>query len=417
MVGRDARPSGTYISALVVSTLQAMGFDVLDAGLATTPSVAFGIKKLQAAGGIVVTASHNPKNWNALKLYNAMGEFLSQEQIDHMSAFLDDESLHFAGVDQTGKRTEETGLLDMHIQSILDLPLVDRAAIQQAGFRVAVDAVHSVGGLALPRLLRKLGVREVIEVYCEPTGHFPHNPEPLPENLTELAHVVTNKNAHLGLAVDPDVDRLSIVSEDGEMFGEEYTLVAVSDYVLSQQAGPVVSNLSSTQALKDVAEKHGVAYHASAVGEVKVVAEMKTRQAVIGGEGNGGVIYPSLHYGRDALVGTALFLSHLARFGKPCSLLRKKYPDYHISKNKIELSRDMSPRDVLARLKEKYVRQPMDTTDGIKIWFDKEWVHLRCSNTEPIIRVFAESDSPVRAEHLASKILVDIRELLKGETS
>ncbi len=415
VIGRDARISGPMVSKIVSSTLQALGIDVIDAGMSTTPTVAMGVVYHQASGGIVITASHNPKNWNALKLMDNKGEFLSDEQAHEMNAFIQPEQIEYVSADKLGSYSLDDVMPDMHIEKILELPLVDKDAIRAAGYTVVVDGVNSVGGIAMPRLLKALGVKEVIEVFCEPNGLFQHNPEPLPENLTKLSDEVTNKKAHLGFAVDPDVDRLAIVCEDGDMFGEEYTLVAVADYVLTSTPGNTVSNLSSTMALKELTEKFGQQHFASAVGEANVVRLMKEKQAVIGGEGNGGVIYPALHYGRDALVGAALFLSHLAKSGKSCSALKSRYPDYYMSKNKIELSDEVDTARLLEQISEKYSRYKVDKTDGVKIWFEAEWVHLRRSNTESVIRVYAESDSPVKADHLASKIQADIRELLKGE--
>lgn len=415
VIGRDARLSGPVVNKIVCSTLQAMGIDIIDTGLSTTPTTAIGILHFKAQGGIMITASHNPKNWNALKLYNNKGLFLTAEEGEQMNSFMDVNAFEFVSVEKFGNYSREDGLIEMHIEKVLALPLVDVEAISAARFTVVIDAVNSTGGIAIPMLLEALGVKNVIEMYCEPSGLFPHNPEPLPENLGELSSVVVAKNAHVGFVVDPDVDRLAVVCEDGEMFGEEYTLVAVADYVLSKTPGNTVSNLSSTQALKEVTEKYGQKHFASAVGEVNVVEMMKKNKAIIGGEGNGGVIYPELHYGRDALTGIALFLSHLAQYGKPCSVFKKKYPLYFISKNKIELPEDMNLDLVLEFINKKYHRQPLDNTDGTKIWFDREWVHLRKSNTEPIIRIYSESDSPSMAENLANKIIADIREFIKGE--
>lgn len=413
VVGRDARISGPLVNRLVTSTLVALGIDVVDCGLSTTPTVEMGVESFQAQGGIIITASHNPKNWNALKLLNEVGEFLSDAQGREVLAIADAEAFEFAVVDKLGKYEKEECLVEYHIEKILALPLVDVEAIRKAGFTVVVDAVNSVGGIAIPMLLDALGVKKVVELFCEPTGHFPHNPEPLPENLGEISELVVKSNAHVGFVVDPDVDRLAIVSEDGEMFGEEFTLVAVADYILQNKKGNTVSNLSSTKALRELTEKAGGQYFASAVGEVNVVAKMKEVNAVIGGEGNGGVIYPELHYGRDALVGIALFLTYLAKTGKSCAALRKKYPDYQISKNKIELSPDVNVARILELMAGKYSKQTIDNTDGVKIHFDSDWVHLRMSNTEPIIRIYAESDSAVKSEHLARKIMTDISEILR----
>ncbi len=415
VVGRDARTSGMMVNNIVLGTLQAMGIDVVDAGMAPTPTVAMGVGFHQAHGGIIITASHNPKNWNALKFLNEDGEIVTGEQGQQIFSFMGPEKLDFSPVEKFGSYSFDEGMLETHIEKIISLPLVDRDAIAAAGFTVAVDAVNSIGGVALPLLLEALGVKKVIEVFCEADGLFSHNPEPLPENLGELSETVRQNKVHVGFAVDPDVDRLAIICEDGEFFGEEYTLVSVADYVLSRTPGSTVSNLSSTLALKDLTESFGCRYYSSAVGEVNVVALMKKTNAVIGGEGNGGVIYPPLHYGRDALLGAALFLTHLAKFGKSCTALRKKYPEYVISKNKVELPSDIDMQLVFDKIAAKYEKQPRDHTDGIKICFDKEWVHLRRSNTEPIIRIYAESDHPVKAENLAEKIKLDIRELLRGE--
>jgi phosphomannomutase len=413
VVGRDARISGPMVSRLVCGTLSGLGIHVVDIGLSTTPTVEMAVPWENAAGGIIITASHNPKQWNALKLLNGKGEFISAADGEQVLAIADADDFSFAEVNHLGQITEADGFIDKHIEAILALPLVDAAAIKARNFKVAIDAVNSTGGIAVPKLLRALGVEQITELYCDPTGEFPHNPEPLPENLRDIAKAVKKSKADLGLVVDPDVDRLAIVCEDGEMFGEEYTLVAVADYVLSHNKGNTVSNLSSTRALRDVTEKAGGKYHASAVGEVNVVELMKECQAVIGGEGNGGVIYPELHYGRDALAGIALFLSHLAKFGNTCSMLRAKYPDYHISKNKIELTNEINVDQILEGIRSKYSKQPVNTVDGVKIEFDKEWVHLRRSNTEPIIRIYSESESETTADNLAKKIMQDIRDLIK----
>lgn len=415
VIGRDARISGQLINRIVTSNLQAMGIDIIDAGLTTTPTVAMGVEFYKAQGGIIITASHNPKNWNALKLLNDQGEFITAAQGAEMEAFLNWELFEYVAAENFGIYTKEEGLLEMHIEKILALPLVDVEAIRAANFTVVVDGVNSAGGVAIPLLLEALGVKKVHEVFCEPNGLFPHNPEPLPENLTELSSEVSKTNAHLGIAVDPDVDRLAFVCENGEMFGEEYTLVAVADYVLSNTPGNTVSNLSSTQALAEVTLAHGQQYYSSAVGEVNVVELMKKHHAVIGGEGNGGVIYPALHYGRDALAGVALFLSHLAKFGKTVTALKKKYPEYYISKNKIELPEDINLDVILKKITSKYSKHRIDLTDGVKITFDKEWVHLRRSNTEPIIRIYSESDNLVKAEHLGMKLIMDISEALKDK--
>lgn len=414
-IGRDARISGRMVSNIIASALNSIGIDVVDGGLATTPTVEMAVTELNAQGGIIITASHNPRNWNALKLLNEKGEFLSATDGKEVLSLSDKGNFEFATVDKLGKLVTDDTWLKMHIKKVLELPLVDKNAIAKSNFKVAIDGVNSVGGIAIPELLNALGVKEVTKLYCEPNGIFPHNPEPLPEYLTELSAEVAKRNINLGLAVDPDVDRLAIICEDGEMFGEEYTLVAVSDYILQHTPGNTVSNLSSTMALKDVTEKHNCDYYSSAVGEVNVVEKMKTVNAVIGGEGNGGVIYPELHYGRDALVGVALFLTYLAKSGKSCSLLKKTLPEYHMSKNKIELSQDFNIDDVLNKIAEQYKKFEINNEDGIKIIFDKEWVHLRKSNTEPIIRIYSESDSEVKAEHLAQKIKDDIREIMRGD--
>jgi phosphomannomutase len=413
VVGRDARISGPMVSQLVCGTLSGLGIHVTDIGLSTTPTVEMAVPWENAAGGIIITASHNPKQWNALKLLNEKGEFISAADGEEVLAIADADDFTFAEVNHLGLITTGEGFIDKHIEAILALPLVDVQAIKARNFKIAVDAVNSTGGIAVPKLLRALGVEQITELYCEPTGEFPHNPEPLPENLRDIAKTVKKSKADLGLVVDPDVDRLAIVCEDGEMFGEEYTLVAVADYILNHKPGNTVSNLSSTRALRDVTEKAGGKYHASAVGEVNVVELMKECKAVIGGEGNGGVIYPELHYGRDALAGIALFLSHLAKFGNTCSMLRSKYPDYHISKNKIELTTEIDVDMILEGIRSKYSKQPVNTVDGVKIEFDKEWVHLRRSNTEPIIRIYSESESETTADNLAKKIMQDIRDLIK----
>ncbi|MFN5373862.1 MAG: phosphoglucosamine mutase [Flavobacteriia bacterium] len=411
VIGRDARISGPMIAALVQQTLVGLGIDIIDLGLSTTPTVEVAVPLENAHGGIILTASHNPKQWNALKLLNAKGEFISGAEGEALLQIAADEAFSFAEVDDLGSITPNDTYLEKHIQAILDLPLVDRAAIAAANFKVVVDAVNSTGGTFVPALLRALGVNEVTELYCEPTGHFPHNPEPLPEHLTELSALVVKENAHLGITVDPDVDRLALVCEDGSMFGEEYTLVAVADYVLTHTPGPTVSNLSSTRALRDITEARALRYEAAAVGEVNVVVKMKEIGAVIGGEGNGGIIYPELHYGRDSLVGIALFLSHLAH--QKCSLtaLRASYPNYVISKNKIDLSPTTDVDNILIQMAKKYEGNEVDTTDGVKIYIDKEWVHLRKSNTEPIIRIYAESKDEAAANDLALRIMAEIEAL------
>lgn len=412
VVGRDARISGFMINQLVCATLVSKGVDVVDLDLSTTPTVEMAVVNEHAAGGIILTASHNPKQWNALKLLNAKGEFISAELGEDIINRVKTSAFSYNEIDHIGSYSLKEGYIDWHIDEILKLDMVDVEAIRKRNFTVAVDAVNSTGGIAVPALLKKIGVNNVIELYCDPTGHFPHNPEPLPEHLTDLSDAVKKNDADLGIIVDPDVDRLAFVNEDGEMFGEEYTLVAVADYVLSQKKGNTVSNLSSTRALKDVTEKHGNSYSASAVGEVNVVKMMKETDAVIGGEGNGGIILPELHYGRDSLVGIALFLSHLAKSRKPMSHLKASYPSYIISKNKIELTPEIDVDFILDKVKEKYKNHPVNTIDGVKIEFDKEWVHLRKSNTEPIIRIYAEGSTMSVANSLANKIKSDIKELL-----
>ncbi len=414
VIGRDARPSGEMVNALVTSTLQALGIDVVDLGLSTTPTVEIAVPFEKAAGGIILTASHNPVQWNALKLINEKGEFISGKDGEEVLDIAKREDFTFAPVTKLGTYRKDDTYLQKHIDLILKLPLVDVAAIKSRGFKVVVDAVNSTGGIAIPMLLKELGV-VAKELYCEPTGHFPHNPEPLPEHLMDICREIKKGKYDLGIVVDPDVDRLALISEDGSPFGEEYTLVAVADYVLNnseRQNGNTVSNLSSTRALRDVTEKAGGQYFAAAVGEVNVVTLMKECDAIIGGEGNGGVIYPELHYGRDALVGIALFLTHVAKSGVPVSRLRAKYPNYVISKNKIELTPSIDVDKVLEEIKKKYKKQPINTIDGVKIEFDHEWVHLRKSNTEPIIRIYAESDLEIKAENLAKKIIADIKEII-----
>jgi phosphomannomutase len=414
VIGRDARPSGELVSTLVTSTLQGLGINVIDLGLSTTPTVEIAVPLEKASGGIIITASHNPVQWNALKLLNEKGEFISGKDGEELLKLAEKEAFEFAPVAKLGKYQKNDQYLQKHIDAILKLPLVDVEAIKSKGFKVVVDAVNSSGGIAVPMLLKALGAT-VKEMYCEPTGHFPHNPEPLPEHLTDICREIKKGKYDLGIVVDPDVDRLAFVTEDGTPFGEEYTLVAVADYVLNsgkKKKGNTVSNLSSTRALRDVTEKAGGQYSAAAVGEVNVVTMMKETSAVIGGEGNGGVIYPDLHYGRDALVGIAMFMAHVAKSGMSVSRLRAKYPNYIISKNKIELTPTINVDKVLEEVKKKYHKQPINTADGVKIEFDKEWVHLRKSNTEPIIRIYAESDMEVKAENLAKKIIADIKEII-----
>lgn len=413
VIGRDARISGPVVNKMVTASLQFLGIDIIDLGLVPTPTVEISVREYDCHGGIIITASHNPKNWNALKLLNDKGEFLNQDEAKEMMKYTQSVFTGFVSVEKLGTYTKEETAIEMHIEKVLALELVDAEAIAAADFHVVVDAVNSVGGIAVPMLLEALGVKKITELYCDPNGHFPHNPEPLPEHLSILSEEVQKVNAHVGFALDPDADRLAIVRNDGEMFGEEYTLVAVADFVLSQTSGNTVSNLSSTQALRDVTEKHGGKYYASAVGEVNVVQKMKEVNAVIGGEGNGGVIYPPIHYGRDALTGIALFLTHLAKSRKTVVALKKELPDYHISKHKIELSDGIDLGNILSKIASHYNKQRIDKTDGVKIYFDKDWVHLRKSNTEPIIRIYAESDSEVKSDTLARKIMVDISELIK----
>ncbi len=412
VVGRDARLSGHMVNQLVCGTLISKGVHVIDLDLSTTPTVEMAVVNEKAAGGIILTASHNPKQWNALKLLNDQGEFISAEQGEEIIKRVQNSDFSYAEIDKIGSYERKDGYIDWHIDEILKLDMVDVDAIKAKNLTVVVDAVNSSGGIAVPALLRKLGVANIIELYCEPTGHFPHNPEPLPENLKDLSAAVVKNQANLGITVDPDVDRLAFVNENGDMFGEEYTLVAVADYVLSKKKGNTVSNLSSTRALRDVTLKHGGSYSASAVGEVNVVKMMKETNAIIGGEGNGGVILPELHYGRDALVGIALFLTHLALSNKHMSHLKASYPGYIISKNKIELTPEIDVDLILENLKIKYAKQPISTVDGVKIEFDSEWVHLRKSNTEPIIRIYAEGSTMSVADSLVNKIKSDIRELL-----
>jgi len=410
VIGRDARISGEMFRNLVVGTLQGMGIDVIDLGLSTTPTVEMAVTMENAQAGIILTASHNPKQWNALKLLNERGEFISAADGQKVLDMAEKEQFDYADVNQLGRHLVMDGYIQKHIEKILNLPLVDRDAIAAKGFKIVVDAVNSTGGIAVPMLLKALGVEAITEFYCTPDGKFPHNPEPLPEHLRDLSETVVKQKAHLGISIDPDVDRLALVCEDGEMFGEEYTLVAVADYVLKNTPGNTVSNLSSTRALREVTEKYKQKYYASAVGEVNVVEMMKANNAIIGGEGNGGIIYPELHYGRDALVGIALFLTHLAKFGKSVSMLRATYPNYFISKNKIELTPEINVDEILSRVQEKYAKQPVNTIDGLKIEFDHTWVHLRKSNTEPIIRIYSEAENMVTADNLANKIISDIKE-------
>ncbi|MEM8939305.1 MAG: phosphoglucosamine mutase [Bacteroidota bacterium] len=410
VIGRDARPSGVSFAQLVANTLVNLGINVIDLGLSTTPTVELAVLAEKAQGGIMLTASHNPMGWNALKLLNDKGEFITAEEGKRVLE-LSDSDIEFAISQKFGKYQTNDSYIQYHIDQVLNQRLVEVDVIKEAKLKVVVDAVNSTGGISVVPLLKQLGV-EVKELYCEPTGNFPHDPEPLPENLQQIKNEIKNGQYDLGIVVDPDVDRLALITEDGEVFGEEYTLVAVADYVLTHKKGNTVSNLSSSRALKDITEKHGCEYSSSAVGEVHVVAKIKETKAVIGGEGNGGVIVPELHYGRDALAGIALFLCHLVKFGKSASMLRASYPNYYMSKNKIELAPEIDVDNVLDTIKEKYKNKPINTIDGVRIEFDQEWVHLRKSNTEPIIRIFAESESQNTAEHLAQKLIADIKELI-----
>lgn len=412
VVGRDARISGEMIQNLVMNTLVGLGIHVIDLGLSTTPTVEIAVPMEHADGGIILTASHNPKQWNALKLLNAKGEFLNGVEGAKILEIAESDAMTFSDVDSLGKITKNEAYIDIHIDEVLKLKLVNKKAIEAADFKVVVDGVNSTGGIAIPLLLERLGVRTV-KLYCDPTGHFPHNPEPLKEHLTDLSEAVVKEHADLGIVVDPDVDRLAFMDEKGEMFGEEYTLVACADYVLSKTPGNTVSNMSSTRALRDVTEKHGGTYEASAVGEVNVVDLMKKNQAVIGGEGNGGIIYPESHYGRDALVGVALFLSLLAEKRVKVSELRASYPSYFMSKKKIELTPDLDVDAILKQMEAKYAHETLTTIDGVKIDFSNSWVHLRKSNTEPIIRVYTEAPTQKEADDLADKIIAEINSISK----
>lgn len=412
VIGRDARISGEIIKNLVISTLNSLGLDVIDLGLSTTPTVEIAVKMEKAAGGIILTASHNPKEWNALKLLNSDGEFISAEEGKKVLQLAEKEAFKFVTVDKLGACISDDSYLQKHIDAILDYELVDVKAIKKRKFKVVVDAINSSGAIYVPALLKALGVEEITVLNAEANGKFAHNPEPLPEHLRELSNEVNKQSADLGIAVDPDVDRLCFVCEDGSMFGEEYTLVAVSDYVLSKIPGNTVSNMSSTRALKDVTIKNGGEYFPSAVGEVNVVKKMKDVKAVIGGEGNGGIIVPDFHYGRDALIGIGLFLSHLAKSKKSIKQLRSCYPDYVMSKNKIELENGFDLKKIFDKIKQKYKNQPINTEDGIKIEFDTDWVHLRPSNTEPIIRIYSESNFETTAQNIAHRLMQDIREFM-----
>jgi len=411
VIGRDARISGQMVENLCIGTLQSLGIDVVNLGLSTTPTVEIAVPMEKAHGGIILTASHNPKEWNALKLLNNKGEFISAEDGQLLLEIIKENDFNFCNVDNIGNVTKDQTYFTKHIEEILKINKVDINAIKNANLRVVVDAVNSTGGMVLPQLLKSLGCFEVIELYCNPTGEFPHNPEPLPEHLTELSKTVIQTKAHLGIVVDPDVDRLAFVCEDGSMFGEEYTLVAVADHVLKKEKGNTVSNLSSTRALRDVTESHGCKYNASAVGEVNVVELMKKTNAIIGGEGNGGIIFPELHYGRDALIGIALFLTHFANENKKMSELKNSYPNYTISKNKIQLTPDIDTDKILNTLASKYKDQPQINIDGLKIELGNEWVHLRKSNTEPIIRIYSESSSKSKAHELGNRFIDEINAL------
>ena len=411
VIGRDARISGEMIQNLVQYTLIGLGIDVVNIGLSTTPTVEVAVPLEKADGGIILTASHNPKEWNALKLLNDKGEFVSDQDGKAILKIAQENDFSFATVDHLGKFNYDDRYIDLHIEKVLALPLVTPEAIQKKKFRVVVDAVNSTGGIAIPRLLEQLGV-EVVKLYCEPNGHFPHNPEPLKEHLGDICKKVVEEKADFGIVVDPDVDRLAFITDQGEMFGEEYTLVACADYVLSKAKGNVVSNLSSSRALRDIAQKYGVTYSAAAVGEVNVVTEMKRIEAIIGGEGNGGIIYPELHYGRDALVGVALFLSLLAERGGSVQQLRESYPAYFMSKNKIQLTEQINPDQILKAMEQKYAHEQTTTIDGLKIDFADSWVHLRKSNTEPIIRIYTEAKSQKEADALAQRFIEEMRALI-----
>ncbi|MBD0331768.1 MAG: phosphoglucosamine mutase [Chitinophagaceae bacterium] len=417
VVGRDSRISGAMISSLVINTLTALGIDVIDLGLSTTPTVEIATKMEQAAGGIIITASHNPKEWNALKLLNAEGEFIDAETGERVLEKAANDDLKFTTIDKLGKITLQKAYLQKHIELVLQYPLVNAKAIQKRQYKAVVDCINSTGALVIPDLLKQLGVEEVIVLNGEVNGKFAHNPEPLPEHLSALSNEVVKQKADFGIAVDPDVDRLCFVCEDGSMFGEEYTLVAIADYVLSKRRGNTVSNMSSTRALKEITLKHGGEYFPSAVGEVNVVKKMKEVDAIIGGEGNGGIIVPDFHYGRDALIGIGLFLSHLAGHKKGLKSLRSNYPAYVISKNKIELENDVDVKAIFEKIKKKYKKNPINTEDGLKIEFDSDWVHLRTSNTEPIIRIYAESNFETTANSIARRLMQDIKEFTPAVAS
>ncbi len=412
VIGRDGRISGEMVQRIVISTLNSLGFDVVDLGLSTTPTVEMAVKFENADGGIILTASHNPKEWNALKLLNGEGEFISGKDGEEILAIAAADDYNFATVDKLGSYTTNTTALDQHIEAVVNYPLVDVAAIKKAKFKIVIDAINSTGAIAVPALLKALGLKDIIVLNGEVNGKFAHNPEPLPQHLNQLCNEVEKQGAHLGIAVDPDVDRLCFVCEDGSLFGEEYTLVAVADYMLRTRKGNTVSNMSSTRALKDVTVKHGGEYTPSAVGEVNVVKKMKEVNAVIGGEGNGGIIVPDLHYGRDALIGIALFLTFMAKEKKTAKQLRNSYPDYFMSKNKIELENGFDLKKIFKGIQTKYKNNPINTEDGLKIEFDTDWVHLRTSNTEPIIRIYAESNFETTADNIARRLMQDIREAM-----
>lgn len=411
VIGRDARISGPMIHNLVVNTLIGLGIDVIDLGLSTTPTVEIAVPMEKADGGIILTASHNPKQWNALKLLNEKGEFLNGAEGEKILEIAESEAFDFSDVDSLGEITENDAYMDIHIDEVLNLPLVDAEAVAKRRFKVVVDGVNSSGGIIIPNLLEQMGV-EVVKLYCEPNGHFPHNPEPLKEHLGDICELVVKEKADFGIVVDPDVDRLAFISNDGEMFGEEYTLVAVADYVLSKTPGNTVSNMSSSRALRDITEKHNGKYQASAVGEVNVVELMKSTNAIIGGEGNGGIIYPESHYGRDSLVGVALFLTHLANLDVTVAELRASYPQYYMSKNKIELTPEINVDAILVAMTAKYAHEQVSTIDGVKIDFANEWVHLRKSNTEPIIRIYTEAPTQQAADALALRIIDEIKAVI-----
>lgn len=410
VIGRDGRISGEMIQRLVISTLNAVGINVIDLGLSTTPTVEMAVTAHKAAGGIILTASHNPKEWNALKLLNSRGEFISGDDGKQLLDIAASDNFNFVNVDKLGSYTTDENALQQHIDAVVNYPLVDVAAIKKQKFKIVIDAINSTGAIAVPALLKALGVKDITVLNEEVNGKFAHNPEPLPQHLTGLCAEVNKQNAHLGIAVDPDVDRLCFVCEDGSLFGEEYTLVAVADYVLQQRKGNTVSNMSSTRALKDVTVKHGGEYFPSAVGEVNVVTKMKEVNAVIGGEGNGGIIVPDLHYGRDALIGIALFLTYMAHTKKSATQMRRMYPDYFMSKNKIELNNGIDVKKIFGHIQKKYKNHPINTEDGLKIEFDNDWVHLRTSNTEPIIRIYAESNFETTASNIAKRLMEDIKE-------